>query len=229
MKICTRYLMGTLLTVSVCATAHAEIYKWKDTQGEVHYSNTLPPQAAGYANTQLDKHGLVIKEKSAAPTAEQRAADAATQTRLESQQQTQTEQKRRDTALLNTYTSPAEIDLARDRNLEQTKLIITGTKSRLAPLLDKQAALIRQAGGHIPDKGALAKEYQDNARHISELQGMIARKNKELGTIQAKFAADKSHFIELTHNTPASTPAAPVGPSPGNTLSSTATPPLPGH
>lgn len=203
MKPCNPRLLGTLLVLSVCSNAQADIYKWKDAQGEIHYSNSLPAQAAGYANIELDKHGLVVKQQSAALTPEQRAIETAAQARLASLQQSQTEQKRRDTALLNTYTSPAEIDLARDRNLEQAKLLITGTKSRLAPLLDKQAAVVKQTGGKIPASGPLATEYKDNARHIAELQDMITRKTKEMDAIRAKFAADKAHFIELTTNAPA--------------------------
>lgn len=214
MKRYTRHLLGTLLVLSACGHAQADIYKWKDAQGEVHYSNTLPAQAAGYANIELDKHGLVVKQKSAAPTPEQRASEAAAQARQAIEQQSLTEQKRRDTALLNTYTNPAEIDLARDRNLEQAKLIINGTQSRLAPLLDKQATLVKRAGGRIPVSGPMVTEYKDNARHIVELQDMIARKRKEMNTIRARFAADKAHFIELTTNMPV--PASPqTGAYPG--------------
>ena len=215
MKIHDRRLWGILLVLSVCSDAHADIYKWKDAQGEIHYSNSLPAQAAGYANIELDKHGLIVKQKAAAPTAEQRAAEASEQAHQAAEQQSQTEQKRHDTALLNTYTSPAEIDLARDRNLEQTKLIINGTKSRLAPLLEKQAALVKQAGGKIPVSGPLAAEYKDNARHITELQGMIGRKNKEMDAIRARFAADKAHFIQLTTSAPAVSGPAPGGVGPG--------------
>lgn len=222
MKSCNNpRLWGVLLVLAVYSDAHADIYKWKDAQGEIHYSNSLPAQAAGYANVELDKHGLVVKQKSAALTPEQRATEAAAQARLASRQQSQTEQKRRDTALLNTYTNPAEIDLARDRNLEQTKLLITGTKSRLAPLLDKQAAIVKHSGGKIPASGPLAAGYKDNARHIAELQGMIARKNQEMDTIRAKFAADKTHFIELTTSAsaaetsgnPGAPPDSPIAPS----------------
>lgn len=195
-------ILGAMLILGVFTPAHAEIYKWKDAQGETHYSNTMPPQAAGYANTELNKNGLVIKQKQAAPTPQQRLRDEAEQTRLANEQQALIEQKRRDTALLDTYTSPAEIDLAQERNLEQTRLIITGTNSRLAPLRDKQAKLIKQAGGKIPASGPLALEYQDNARHISQLSDLIAKKNKELNDIREKFAADKARFAELTTKAP---------------------------
>ena len=208
-------IFGVMLVLGALTPAHAEIYKWKDAHGETHYSNTLPPQAAGYANTELNKNGLVIKQKQAALTPQQRLIEEAEQTRMMNEQQTLTEQKRHDTALLNTYTSPAEIDLARERNLEQTRLIITGTNSRITPLRDKQAALIKQAGGKIPASGSLAVEYQDNARQISQLNDLIAKKNKEMSAIHEKFAADKARFAELTTKPAVPTNGSPGNPSPG--------------
>ncbi len=200
----TRRLFGLLLIFGSCAAAHAEIYKWKDAQGETHYSNTMPPQAAGLANTELNKRGLVIKEQQAAPTLQQRLNNEAEQARLATEREALTEQKRHDTALLNTYTTPAEIDLARERNLVQTRLVITGTNARLTPLREAQTRLIKQAGGKIPDKGALAAEYQNNEKHIALLNDIIAQKYKEMEQTRSKFDADKARFITLTAKNPGS-------------------------
>lgn len=198
MKITYKNLIGAGLLLSIVTAAQAEIYKWKDAQGVTHYGDTMPPQAAGRATTELSKKGMILKQTPAALTPEQRSNNEAAQSREAKEQQTLNDQKRRDSALLNTYTSPAEIDLARDRNLELSKLVITGTNARIAPLMEKQAKIMQQAGGKVPGKGPLAMEYAENAKHISELQTILTQKNNEMSEIRTRFDADKARYIELT-------------------------------
>lgn len=196
-----KLLLGAIFTLNAATAAHAEIFKWKDAQGVTHYGDTMPPQAAGRATTEISKRGMVIKQTPAALTPEQRLSNEAQQAQAAKEKQLQTEQKRHDAALLNTYTTPAEIDLARDRNLEQSKLVIDGTNSRIAPLQAKQAKLIQQSGGRIPVKGPLAAEYASNEKRIDDLKAILAQKNKEMADIRSRFEADKARFIQLTGKT----------------------------
>lgn len=185
--------------------AQAAMYKWVDAQGRTHYSDTLPQQATGRANVELDKQGLAVRQNAGTMTPEQRQLRAAEQARLQQELQTKTEQKRRDTALLNTYTTPAEIDLARDRNLEQAKLTINGNQIQLRQIRARQAQLDQQMAVSVRGKRPIpahVTEMRDaNAREIAQLEGIIAQKRKEMTNTRAKFDADKARFIELTGTT----------------------------
>ncbi|BBO99828.1 DUF4124 domain-containing protein [Sulfuriferula nivalis] len=184
----TKYkIISTFIILGLTPIAHADIYKWKDAQGVTHYGDTMPPQAAGRATIEMNKKGSIIKETAAALTPEQRVQQQADQAKLDKETQVITEQKRRDSALLNTYTSPSEIDLARDRSLEQYKLVIDGTNARLEPLRAKLAKL--------PPKSA---EYAETMKRISDLEALLAQKNTEMAAAKAKFAADRARYIELT-------------------------------
>lgn len=180
-------IWGALIALSLSSLAHADIYKWKDAQGVTHYGDTMPPQAAGRATIEMNKKGNIVKETAAAPTSAERATQDAEQAKQKKDLQTQTEQKRHDSALLNTYTSPAEIDLARDRSLEQYKLVINGTNARLEPLRAKQSKLAPKSTESI-----------ENMRKISDLTAIVTQKNIEIDTTRAKFDADKARYIELT-------------------------------
>ncbi|MEO6147251.1 MAG: DUF4124 domain-containing protein, partial [Sulfuriferula sp.] len=103
----------SMIIFGLTAPAQAAMYKWVDEHGHTHYGDTLPQQATGRANMELDKQGLTIKKNAGAMTPEQRQLRAAELLRQQQELQVKTEQKQHDTALLNTYTSPAEIDLAR--------------------------------------------------------------------------------------------------------------------
>jgi predicted RNase H-like nuclease (RuvC/YqgF family) len=179
--------IGLLTLFALTSTAQADIYKWKDTEGVTHYGDTMPPQAAGRATIEMNKKGSIIKETAAALTPEERVQQQADQTKLNKETQIITEQKRRDSALLNTYTSPAEIDLARDRSLDQYKLVIDGTNARLEPLRAKQQKLSPKSA-----------EYAETMKRISDLGDLLTQKNTEMAETKAKFATDRARYIELT-------------------------------
>lgn len=182
--------------------AQAAMYKWVDEQGHIHYGDTLPQQATGRANVELDKQGLTIKKNAGALTPEQRQLRADELLRQQQEQLVKTEQKQRDTALLNTYTSPAEIDLARDRNLEQARASNKGNQTRLGLLRAQQAELNQQIAlasrNKRPVPAHITAAHDATAREITHLEQVIAQKNKEIADIQTRFDADKARFIELT-------------------------------
>ena len=182
--------------------AQATMYKWVDAQGNTHYGDTLPPQSLGRGNVELDKQGLAIKRNAGALSAEQRQQQAQAQARKTQENVALTERKRRDSALLNTYTSPAEIDLARDRNMEQARLIIKSNDARLTPLRATQAQLVQQIAGITRNQKSppahLTQARDANAAEIARLEQLQAQKNKEMDETRAKFDADKARYIELT-------------------------------
>jgi len=191
-----------MMIFGLALPAQAAMYKWVDAQGRTHYGDTLPQQATGRANVELDKQGLTIKQNAGAMTPEQQQLRAAEQVRQQQELQAKTEQKRRDTALLNTYTSAADIDLARDRSLELVKLSIKNSENQLSQLraqqaqIDQQITLKTQGKHRIPVR--ISETHDANAREIAHLEGTIAQKNKEMADTRARFATDKARFIELT-------------------------------
>ncbi len=191
-----------MIIFGLAAPAQAAMYKWVDEHGHTHYGDTLPQQATGRANMELDKQGLTIKKNAGAMTPEQRQLRAAELLRQQQEQQVKTEQKQHDTALLNTYTSPAEIDLTRDRNLEQTKATLKGLQTQLIQLraqqtqLDQQTALATRNKRPIPPH--ITASHDANAREIAQTERSISQKNKDIGNIQTRFDTDKARFIELT-------------------------------
>ena len=48
--------------------ADATMYKWVDTQGKVHYGDTIPAEYANQGNAQLNDNGQVIRKVDAALT-----------------------------------------------------------------------------------------------------------------------------------------------------------------
>lgn len=191
-----------IILAGLAFPAQATMYKWVDAQGRTHYGDTLPPQASGRANAILDKQAQTIRHNAGTLSAAQREAQAAEQERQNKALLIKTEQQRRDTALLNTYTTPGEIDLARDRNLEQARLMLNSTLAQRKQVHARQMQLARQVERLVSSQGAIPSHLVDlqktNAREIKFLDQAIAQKRMEMAATRARFEADRARFIELS-------------------------------
>src|SRR4051794_3100994 len=94
---------------------NAAAYKWTDDKGVVHYSDHMPPEAVNKGSVTLDKQGRAVQKTDPALTPEQLRDKRVEDDRLRALQQKLEEQGRRDRALLSSYSSEDEIDLARNR------------------------------------------------------------------------------------------------------------------
>lgn len=181
--------------------ASAGLYKWVDEKGVTHYGDVIPPQYAGQGKTELNKRGVAIKKTDPAPTADQLEQRAMQQELQKQQDQLKLEQKRKDMALLNTYTSAEEIDLARDRHVSQAELVIRSTETRVGPVdarlaeLTKQTNALLRAGKPIPPK--LQKDLKQSQSESQGLHEVIAQKRAESIAIRSKFDTDKKRFVDL--------------------------------
>ena len=191
-----RFLVGGFLLCAAFSTsAEAKLFKWVDDQGVTHYSSTIPPQYAGRQHVQLDKAGQEVKEKkqktpkasSSRPTAEEQAA---------------IDQRRKDKALLDTFSNVEEIDLARDRNLQQVNARVNSIKIQIPPAQasfdqhDKERKHFRKIGKKVPTY--LKNELSDDQAKLDRLHQELKRAEDDVAKIKARFAADKKRYRELT-------------------------------
>jgi chromosome segregation ATPase len=196
-----RYSLLLILLVSFPALA-GKLYSWVDEHGKTHYGNTVPPQYAQQGNTELNKRGAVVKKTDAALTPGQRKAKEAELAQQKEDEKKVLEQKRRDKALLNTYTTEKEIDLVRDRNLQQGELQLQSMELRtkqIQPQLDRarkrKEDLVAKKRPLPPD---LQQELEEKGKELRRLQEMIQLKRAEMDAIRARFEDDKKRFRELS-------------------------------
>jgi len=108
------------------------------------------------------------------------------------------EQKRRDRALLDSYSSPGEFDVARDRNLEIIKARLDGVKTRLAQVEQRevvlQGALASYKGKPAP---AVEQDLEKVTAERKQLQASMARFQKDYDQTRTQFDTDKARWVEL--------------------------------
>jgi chromosome segregation ATPase len=197
------FMVSLALAVALAdAAAAAKIYKWTDEKGVTHYGESIPPEYKDHAATEMSTQGLTVRKLDPANTAEQRKATDEKAAHERAEKQRAFEQRRRDMALVNTYTSPKEIDDARDRTLQLPMQVIRTLEPRLKRAQDKlsnlqqQAASLTNAGKSVPD--GLGQDIVDQRAEVDSLKAEVERHQAQVQAVKTKYEEDKKRYLELT-------------------------------
>jgi hypothetical protein len=193
---------STLLAIALllgAGTAQAAMYRWVDSNGRVQYSDTLPPTYHQSGAAEMNKQGQVIRRTQSEA---ERKAEADRQAEEKRIQQEKQKQAQLDRALTSTYTTEAEIDLARDRALEHHILAIKGAEIRSKAVdanlaeLNASIARIEKAGKKVSP--SMKNQLDQANRESQELKRAIQTNEEAMTSVREKYAADKARFHELT-------------------------------
>lgn len=193
-----KFLLTLLLAVAALPV-QAKLYKWVDAQGNVHYTDTLPPSAAAQGNAEMSKTGNIVKKTESAEEKRKRLAEEA---EAAERKKAADEQARKDRALLSTYTTEQEIDLSRNRALEHHNLIIKSAEARLKQLepsaneLDRKIKAASKNGKPAP--AHLQQQYDAKRAEVEEAQRIIKTNQEAMVALRERYEADKLRFRELT-------------------------------
>ena len=195
------------------AQAASEFYCCQDpANGRRVCGDTLPEQCRGRAYRILDSGGNIVKEVGAPLTSEQKAVLILENKRRKQLEDAGREQRRRDQALLDTYTTAEDIDLAQKKAEADVNLAIQATNERIATAQKKRKKFADEA--EFYKKKALPPELEKDLRAIDHeirlQQELIALKQKEFDTIKAKYDADRKRYFELTRKSPTTPPGGAV-------------------
>jgi len=178
-----------------------QLYKWTDGEGNLHYSDALPPEAAKYGYEIVNPQGVVIKHVDRAKTAEERAAAKAEIAKAQAAKDSADARVRNDKQLLAAY--PTEDDLKRaqhqqadmmDTNLTSARVSLQSQEKSLAELLG-HAAELDSNGKPIPP--VLTKKITDMRKQVDEQRTYITRKQKERDDTVAHFDDELAHYRGL--------------------------------
>lgn len=190
-------LVGVALALA--SPARAATYKWVDEKGVVHYTDKIPPEAVDKANVQLNKQGVPIKKTDPAPSAEMRKAKAEEDERQKQLAKERELVDRRDRALLSTYTTESEIDLARKRALstieqqiKSSTVYSTQLSKRKVELETKKAVL-----GAEPVSPVIERELTNITSELAKQVDLVEAKQKEVLLVNVRYDADRKRWREL--------------------------------
>ena len=201
----TIVVLGIVFALAIApAFAQQAMFKCKDDKGKTYYTQTPPPECLGKEMNELSKQGTVLKKREAALTPEQIAAREAEEMRKKEEEALAKEEKRKNQALLNTYSSEKDIEDSRQRALKQAEQAAKDIEKRIAE--SQQRAQKLAAEKEFYAKKPMPKKLQDDINNNElDLKGQndtLAAKKKELGEINAKYDEDKRRYLELTSAKP---------------------------
>ncbi len=182
-------------------SAAAQSYRCVGKDGKKYYGQAVPPQCIGQPTEQLNSQGMVVRRIDAQASAADQAAKAKEAEEKRKRDVILKEESRKNKALLSTYTSEADIELARKRALEENQKAVKETESRIGTLKKRQADLKKEMEffqGKNKPPAKMEQEIKDNNFTVGTQENLLAQKKKEVDSINAKYDEDKKRYIELT-------------------------------
>jgi hypothetical protein len=212
-------IAATLVAIAMSMpAARSATYKWVDENGKVHYTDKIPTEGVGRGGTVLDKQARPVKKIEAPPSlADIRAREADDEQKRLTAKQNE-EIARRDRALISSYTTEEEIDLARTRSLgtidsqlESATAYVQQLNRRKDDLGKRKAAL---EGKPMPP--ALEREVESTDSELEKTTALIDQKRRERQGVVARYDADRARWRELKSIADANAAAAAANPRPAH-------------
>ena len=181
-------------------------YKCVDETGKTQIGDTPPAGCAKVVMYEVTTTGRVLRKIEPTPTPEQLKVLEEEQRRKREADKIAAEHHRRDMALLATFTSEKEFDVARDRNIEPLNGRINAAQERIKEI-DQRLAKLRQdmdfyrsggKGGQEREVPKFMVAEQDRlTRERQSLEASIGANRKEIEAQRERFEADKKRWVEL--------------------------------
>ena len=196
----TVILLCCTLLAAAPAAAQERMYKCVDARGKVYYTQVPPPECLGRDTQELNKSGTLIRKNPAVLSpAQEQAREAERRKKLEDEERSR-EERRKNLALLNTYSSEKDIEESRARALAEAQTAIADTERSIEGAQKRQKELEAEKEFYVkkPMPFKLKQEIATIDIEIKNQIVLLDAKKKEISKINAKYDADKRRYVELT-------------------------------
>src|SRR5262245_21963655 len=196
----------SLFALSMIAPALAQMkpdapqrmYKCVDARGKVYYTQVPPRECLGRDTQELNKQGMVMKKTERAPTqSEVNAKEADRKKKAEADERLK-EERRKNTALLNTYSSEKDIEDQRSRALKEALDAIAATERSIAGAQKRQKELESEKEFYVKKPMPAKLKQEISNVEIENQTALLEAKRREIDTINTKYNEDKRRYVELT-------------------------------
>jgi hypothetical protein len=180
--------------------ANQRMYKCVDARGKVYYTQVPPRECLGRDTQELNKSGMVINKTDRGPSAAEAQAKEADKKKKAEEAEKTKEARRKELALLNTYSSEKDIEDQRARALKEAQDAIVATENSIAGAQKRQKELDTEKEFYVkkPMPAKLKQEMSNIEIEIKNQTALLDAKKAEIVKINAKYDADKKRYVELT-------------------------------
>ena len=203
-----------VLVAALAAPLSHAAYKCVDEKGITHFGDTPPAACAKVMMMEVTPSGTVLRRIEPTPTPEQVRTMQEEEKSKREAERVAGEQKRKDVALLSTYASEREFDVARDRNVEPIRGRINVSQDRIKVIDARQKKIedemeFYKAGKSKAKKGGeaaapppmLVREQEQLANEKKALIATMANQETEIVAMRTRFETDRKRWLELKSGT----------------------------
>ena len=198
-----------LLIAALFAPYAGAAYKCIDEKGRTHLGDTPPAACANVVMYEVTRGGQVLRKIEPSLTPEQVKAKEEAEAKAKEDEKRAFEQKRKDQALLQTYSSEKEFDVVLGRNTEPLAKNIKLSQERMKAVEKREKEVADEMEFYKAGKGggkskkekeppkALTEEQERLKTERANINKAIAGYQKEIDDMKAKFEVDKKRWVAL--------------------------------
>jgi chromosome segregation ATPase len=167
--------------------------------GRPVFGDTLPKECYGRAWVQRI-NGVVVHREEAQPTPDESAMRREAARQREQARQEALRQKQRDDALRERYSTLADLDQRRDRELGELDNAIADLRVEERELFARRRGIDEEikALGDKPVVADLTKALSYADEELARARAAIERKVTERDNLRQRYDEDRRHYIEIT-------------------------------
>ena len=187
-------------SVHAQSKSSSKMYCWKNKAGKTECGDTIPYEYQESAIRELNRQGVVTKRSEALSAEDRKAREAAEEKkRVEALQMA--EQRRKDKALLDTFSNEKEIDLKRTRDVQLIEATIEILQSNLKNNGERLAHARARMEQFNKDKKPVPVTLVEELERVNadklQTERLIAQKRKEILSLHALYDGLKKRYGEL--------------------------------
>jgi hypothetical protein len=191
-----------LCIASVSALAAGAVrYKWRDAEGNLHYSDSLPADANVLGYDVVTGQGVLVKRVAPAMSPDERAAAKAREAETRSAQSEAERQMREDQQLLAANPTEADLLESQRQQIEMIDLQIKSLQTGLDSLERNLTELLGRAADHEREGNAvpvkLSKQIADVRSKVEAQHKRIERVAVERQKTTTGFSAELDRYRAL--------------------------------
>jgi hypothetical protein len=192
------FVAGLVLS-SAQVMAQARIYCCDTADGKLVCGDFLVPACDNRPYQIRDEKGEKIGPKVFPKTAADLAKEAADQARFAEETKRKTEERRRNLALLSTYSTEKDIDTARDRAVADAEKQVIQADNQLADAIknQKKAEGEKEFYKNKALPGLVKKQLADADGEVKSKQDAVAARKADIDKLRNKYEDEKKKFREL--------------------------------
>jgi Domain of unknown function (DUF4124) len=186
-------------------------YKCVDEKGVTRIGDTPPPECEHVPMYEMTSTGAVRRKIDPTPTADQVKTRIEEQEKAKEAEHAASEQKRKDMALLASYTNEKEFDVARDRNVEPVQGRLKNAEDRLKEVekgiksMDDEMEFYKagkaKSGKESDPPPVLVANMDRSKTEKVTLEKSIVSYRKQIEDIKVRYETDKKRWIALKTGT----------------------------